>query len=133
MKPHFIALSVLSVGLITVGLAGLAPDQYLLNVRHQYGPQRYPAEEVSVVGTFMIGETAVAWAILRPRSYRRSWARALIAALLLLLLASWLLSYGMHMPDYYFAHVYWLALGGISLLLLSAWSAKHALRERHAT
>lgn len=112
-----------------IALSGFRPDGYFL--RDSSAEEwRYPALGVSLVLVLSVAELALLWAILRPKTYCRSWRRSLCAAvvfLVLVLLFSMLL---LHMPHYVTGHVLWLATLFLLCLVLFCLSVVATLRSR---
>lgn len=121
------------IGVVAVSWSGIATDQYLLYVRGLPEPHPYPLEGVALFVGVITVECAVAWAILRPRSYARSWLRALFAGLFALAALVFFAMGLMHSPLYMFVHALWLASCSLALIALTLWSAVGAVRVRNAS
>ena len=78
-------------------------------------------------------ECLVIWVVLRPRTYRRSWGRALSALLVLLAFLVLFAMTAMHAPTVWFFHIYWLALGGVVLFVLFVLAVVGTLRVRSSS
>ena len=77
---------------------------------------QYPFGWVTVAAGLMFLETALLAAILRPRTYNRSWRRAVLAVLVFVPLSWFFLLGTMHMPGFVIAHsVGLLALAAIAV------------------
>lgn len=109
-------------GVVAIALSGFATDQYLLYVRGIPEPHPYPLDGVLLFIAVATVECALVWAVLRPRSYSRSWARALFAAILAIAALLFFAMGLMHSPLYMFVHALWLAFGSLVLLALALWS-----------
>jgi len=96
--------------------AGTNPDQYAAAVlgTHPLYPMRAVLESIAITAV----ESLVLYAIIRPKTYSRSWKRAGAA---LLLFFPWLLICAvllMHQPPNVFAHFLWLLiLNGVLVAL----------------
>ena len=118
----------LLLGLVAVALTGCLDNPYLAQVRGLPPPHPYPLRGVLWVMAVMGVQTAAVMAILRLRSWRQSWGRALAATgistafLLIGALAS------MHSPPHHTAYLLWLLLFVIALGGLAAGSAVAAWR-----
>jgi Ca2+/Na+ antiporter len=85
--------------------AGVSPDQYAEAVLHTH--PAYPWGGVLSAIAITAVEALVLYAIIRPKTYLRSWKRSAAALLLFsseLLVCAVLL---MHQPGYVFAHFLW--------------------------
>ena len=122
-----------SIGVIAIASSGFATDQYLLYVRGVPEPHPYPFDGVLLFIAVATVECAVVWALLRPRSYSRSWARALFAAILAVAAVLFFAMGLMHSPLYMFVHALWLTLGALALIALTLWSGVAALRMSNAS
>lgn len=115
-------------GMVMVLYAGTMPDFYAMRMDGPLPP--YPWDGV----LFFIGvisvESGVLYAILRPRSYRISWGRALAALGLFLVLMVYFALGLMHAPPYMVWHVIWLLDMNIWLLMLVLWSGVMAIRNK---
>lgn len=125
--PRLVLPAYLLLGLVAVALTGCLDNPYLAQVRGLPPPHPYPLRGVLWVMAAMGLQAAAVLAILRPRSWRRSWGRALAATglsagfLLLGMLAA------MHSPPHHTAYLLWLlgavvALGGLAAgAAIAAW------------
>ena len=98
VRPEYLLLSAFVVFLVLLAFSGSLPGY------PPPDPYPYPIDAVLLTAMVMGAELALFWAILRPRSYRRSWARSLVATTVFL---PWgLLSAAgvMHTPGYVSAH-----------------------------
>jgi hypothetical protein len=87
-----------------VGVGRVSPDQYAEAVLHTH--PAYPWGGLSAIAITAV-EALVLYAIIRPKTYLRSWKRSAAALLLFfpeLLVCAVLL---MHQPGYVFAHFLW--------------------------
>ena len=121
------------IGVVAIALSGIATDQYLLYVRGIPEPHPYPLEGVALFAAVATVECMVAWAILRPSSYARSWLRALFAGLFAAGALAFFAMGLMHSPLYMFVHALWLAVCSLALMALTVWSAVRAIRIRNAS
>ena len=78
---------------------------------------------------FVTIECAVIAAILRPRSYRKSWGRALVAALFLFV-CHWFFFLGLHQPVAEGLHALWLLALAVTCSLLCIVSGASVLKGR---
>ncbi|MCC6827569.1 MAG: hypothetical protein IT550_05000 [Novosphingobium sp.] len=102
------------LGIVLVVVSGL-PEAQLLILK---APQPYPIQGVMYSIQTIIFESIFTFMILRPRSYSRSWGRALIAFLGALgLLFFWRMGM-MHAPTFFLTHLWWVSVGVASLLVL---------------
>lgn len=110
---------------VAIGVVGIA--FVIWSGTHPHGPygdataaelaaRPYPWNDVLSFAAMIAGETGLLYAILRPRSYRRSWARALVATIVFAFLTNYWIKLVMHAPSYYPAHVIWEM--GVTLLCL---------------
>ena len=99
---------------------GTRVDGYRLHVLKDPLPHPYPWNDIIVMSMVLTVEAMVFYAVIRPESYRRSWGRALAAAILGLLLWVFIGLSLMHGPPYEFAHQLWLALATVSFVALAA-------------
>ena len=100
--------------------AGANPDQYAAAVLRTHPP--YPVGSVLACVAITAVESSLLYAIIRPRTYERSWKRCGAALLLFL---PWLLVCAlllMHQPAYVFAHFLWLLLVNLVLAALFIYS-----------
>lgn len=89
----------------------------------------YPLKPVLIFCAIILAECGLL-ALLRPRSYCRSWGRALYASLLAIGLALFWLQGALHAPPYYGMHLQWWLAVSLGLVLLSGYSAVQAWRQR---
>ena len=131
LRYSTIALVILG-GIVAIIASGFTSDDYLHYVAQLSTEQPYPLVSVLKVCAFIAIESMLLIAVLRPVSYHNSWLRSLVAFLfsvsLLLFWGSWL----MHAPPVFVAHVYWLLVINILLLLLFLISLYSHLRRRSA-
>ena len=120
------------IGVVAIALSGIATDPYLLHVRNIPEPHPYPLDGVALFVGIATFESFVAWAILRPKSYNRSWLRSLFAGIFVVLALVFFAMGLMHSPLYMFVHALWLAFGSVALIALTLWSAVTAVRMRNA-
>jgi hypothetical protein len=93
---------------------GTRPDRYQIDVLGLHASYPWPGIFAVIAVTTI--ESAVLYGIIRPRTYRRSWTRALVG---LTLFVPWLLASGvllMHAPLYLFLHFLWVLC--VNLILL---------------
>jgi len=108
------------LGVARIIVSGFEQDQYLLYVCGITTEQPYPFQGVAIFSAITIAESLVFFFILRPKSYSRSWRRALAAfSLAVGLLFFWGLSV-MHAPPYMLSHVFWFFIGVALLFVLLA-------------
>jgi hypothetical protein len=111
-------------------LAGSNPDTYAIAVRHEH--PSYPVEGVLTFIVITSVESLVLYAIIRPRTYDRSWKRSAAA---LLLFFPWLAVCAillMHQPPYVFMHFFWLLMVNVILGVLCIYSVVARLTRPHA-
>ena len=108
--------------------SGARPDGYFL--RDSPADQwQYPYVGVFVVFVLSVAELGLFTAILRPRSYSRSWGRALAAVgVSLALFVAYALAL-MHMPHYVVAHALWIVSLFASCLVILCVSSVSAIRQ----
>ena len=123
----------LLLGVIGAALAGFSPDPYLEHVRGMPPPHPYPTTTVLWVTLFMATQASVLFAILRPRSYRRSWGRALVAFLVSLSFLALGIVGAMHAPPPWSIYLLWLLAIGAGTLFLLFWSAVGATKSKAGT
>jgi hypothetical protein len=116
------------VGAVLVG--GVLPDGYRQYVLGLPDPQPYPAGGVAMFAFVVTVETAILWAIVRPRSYDASWRRVLAALALFVPITLYFGVWLMHAPPYELMHFLWSACLCAALLVLCAISAVGAARRR---
>ena len=120
------------VGLAWIVVSGFWPGADPYMSRRSAGPQPYPLIAVLIACAVVLIETALVAAVLRPKSYRHSWGRALIA---LVAVMAWWFYLGMgiiHQPGYYIVHLQWLALMICGLVLLLLVSLIRRLQQPQA-
>jgi len=99
--------------------------------RHGTGAYGHNYEGALVHGLGLtLLELAVLYAILRPWSYRQSWARSALALLLFLPWTAFSMLMTMHAGGVIVLHFLWLAGVIVALVLLTSWSALVARRIR---
>ena len=130
MARAFALPAVWLVGVVAIALSGIATDQYLLYVRGIPEPHPYPLGGVALFIGIATFECFIAWAILRPKSYNRSWLRALFAGCFVVLALMFFAMGLIHSPLYIFVHALWLAFGSVALIVLILWSAVAAALSR---
>jgi len=81
-------------------------------------PQPYPVQGVLFSVQSIIFEAIFIFLILRPRSYSKSWGRALVAFVAAVAQLSFWRMGLMHAPSYYSTHVNWVAVGTVFLFML---------------
>ncbi len=118
------------VGMALVIWAGSQPDYWMLRAMPAGSEAAYPLKPVLIFCAIVLAECSLLLAILRPASYRRSWGRALCASLLALGLALVWAQGLLHAPPYYGMHLQWWLVVSLGLVLLSAFSAVQAWRQR---
>src|SRR4030095_16701583 len=92
--------------------------------------QAYPYIGVLFFGGVIAVESFIVWRILRPRSYDRSWLRAMLA---LLTVVAFFFSWSVmlvHSSHVYHAHVVWLGIGVLLLFSLTIASGAVAIARR---
>lgn len=102
------------------GWAGANPDQYAAAVLGAH--PSYPTRSVVTAIAVTAIEALVLYAIIRPKTYQRSWQRPAGA---LLLFFPWLVICAvllMHQPAYVFAHFLWVLLVNLVLGILCIYS-----------
>jgi hypothetical protein len=100
--------------------AGTDTDSYAIAVLRTH--PSYPVRGVLTFIVITTVESLILYAIIRPRTYSRSWKRSLAA---LLLLFPWLAVCAillMHQPAYVFMHFFWLLLITLILCALVVYS-----------
>lgn len=108
--------------------AGSDSDTYAIAVHHTNPP--YPVGGVLTFIVITTIESLILYAIIRPRTYARSWKRSGAA---LLLFFPWLAVCAillMHQPPYVFMHFFWLLLVNLILLVLCIYSTVAQLGRR---
>jgi uncharacterized membrane protein len=91
--------------------------------------QSYPIVGVAFFAVVIAVETLVIWGILRPRSYDRSWPRALLALLFVSgVFLGW--PHWTDGPQYEYAHLCWLAVVAALLFSLALSSFAVAIARR---
>ena len=118
-------------GAIYVASAGTTPDPYQALVRGLGPSPPYPVAAVTVSVVLLSAHAAIVLAIIRPRTYRHSWLRALAALAFSLAFSAWTLLSSMHAPPHFFAFVMWQLVCSALLILLLLWSSICAYRSRH--
>ena len=96
------------------------------------GSDVYPARGVTLYAVLVVIEAAVLLVVLRPKTYRRSWGRALAAtgACVVALILSARNTMGA--PEYVYPHQKWLVAVSIAFLALAIGSFVGRLRKRHS-
>ncbi|MDO9619238.1 MAG: hypothetical protein Q7J43_16355 [Pseudomonas sp.] len=117
-------------GMALVIWAGSLPDYWMLRAMPVGSEAAYPLKPVLIFCAIVLAECSMLLAMLRPRSYCRSWGRALCACLLALGLALFWLQGALHAPPYYGLHLQWWLAVSLGLVLLSVYSAVQAWRQR---
>lgn len=118
-----------TAGAIAVAGCGFMPNPYLEEVRLIPPPHPYPVKGVVVTVGLMAAQVLLLHLVLRPASYRRGWARALVA---LIASCGFLGAAGlaaMHSPPYFGAYMIWVALLTVGMAALSFWSGFSAIRH----
>ncbi len=118
------------VGMALVIWAGSLPDYWMLRAMPVGSEAVYPLKPVLIFCAIVLAECSLLLAVLRPRSYCRSWGRALCASLLALGLALVWIQGTLHAPPYYGMHLQWWLVVCLGLVLLSLYSAAQAWRQR---
>jgi len=107
---------------------GFQSDAFLPDIRNLPRPPPYPIHFVLVLLFLMTSQAVMVYFLLRPRSYRHSWGRALLALIASVgFLQGALLLGGTHIPSAYMAYLLWTFLTAIALLVLFFWSVGNAL------
>ena len=119
------------IGFAFLVVSGLFEDQYLRHVAGFTEPRPYPIKGVSFFFLVVFVESAFAYLILRPKSYRMSVGRALLAFIAFVFLVVYWGLWSMHSPPFYMAHVLWLLIGAVLLLILLCLSIYSKLRRAH--
>jgi hypothetical protein len=109
--------------------AGSLPDYWMLRAMPVGSEAVYPLKPVLIFCAIVLAECSVLLAVLRPRSYCRSWGRALCASVLALGLALVWSQGTLHAPPYYGMHLQWWLVVSLGLVLLTAYSAVQAWRQ----
>lgn len=125
---HVALPAYLLLGVVAVALTGCLDNPYLTHVRSLPPPHPYPLSGVLWVMAMMSVHTAAVMAILRLRSWLRSWGRALAAtglSTIFLLIAA---QASMHSPPHHTAYLLWLLLMVAALSVLTASSSVAAWR-----
>ncbi len=110
--------------LLSAWFAGVLAVLYGSTLGNPYLEGRVPLDQqgrLEFAFWFVVAVTVeclVIWAVLRPRTYRRSWGRAISALFVLLAFLVLFSMTAMHAPTVWFFHIYWLALGGVALIAL---------------
>lgn len=110
--------------------SGFRVDPYLLHVRGIPLPHPYPTRGVLTMAGVLTGETLLVYGVIRPRSYARSWGRALLALAVCLGLFVFFGLLLMHTPPFMVAHCLWLGATALAMLGLLAASIAAALKAR---
>lgn len=118
------------VGMALLIWAGSLPDYWMLRAMPVGSEAVYPLKPVLIFCAIVLAECSVLLAVLRPRSYSRSWGRALCACLLAIGLALFWLQGALHAPPYYGMHLQWWLAVSLGLVLLSGYSSVQAWRHR---
>ncbi len=120
-----------SIGVVAVVWSGTLPDPYLQHVRGIAPPHPYAFKNVAWVTAFITAQVALMYAILRPRTFRRSWGRAACAFAMSAGFAWFALMSAIHAPPFWIAYVWWqLATAALFLsLVLVAVAGRLARRE----
>lgn len=119
MGRSFALPAVWMVGVVSIAISGTATDQYLLYVRGIPEPHPYPWGGVFLFIGVATVEWLLVWATLRPRSFNRSWLRALIATGCVTLAVVYFGMGLMHSTLYMFVHFLWLLAVWLALTLLT--------------
>lgn len=109
--------------------AGSQPDYWMLRALPAGSELPYPLKPVLIFSAVILAECGLLLALLRPRSYCRSWGRALCASLLAIGLALFWLQGALHAPPYYGMHLQWWLAVSLGLVLLCVYSAVQAWRQ----
>jgi hypothetical protein len=120
------------VGMALVIWAGSLPDYWMLRAMPVGSEAVYPLKPVLIFCAIVLVECTVLLAVLRPASYCQSWGRALCASALALGLALLWIQGMLHAPPYYGMHLQWWLVVSLGLVLLTAYSAFQAWRQRRA-
>ncbi|WP_339523185.1 hypothetical protein [Pseudomonas sp. EA_35y_Pfl2_R111] len=119
-------------GMALVIWAGSLPYYWMLRAMPVGSEAVYPLKPVLIFCAIVLIECGLLLAILRPRSYCRSWGRALCASVLAVGLALFWIQGILHAPPYYSMHLQWWLVVSLGLVLLTAYSAFQAWRQRRA-
>jgi hypothetical protein len=119
-------------GMALVIWAGSLPDHWMLRALPAGSTAPYPLKPVLIFCAIVLAECGLLLALLRPRSYCRSWDRALCASGLALSLALFWIQGILHAPPYYGMHLQWWLVVSLGLVLLTLYSAVQAWRQRRS-
>lgn len=128
-----IAFTILALGILVAALAGLRPDPYLTGVRALPLPHPYPIETLAWVALLMSVQVIVLFSILRPRTFRASYGRAIAGVGVSLLFLTIGGLGAMHSPPPWGVYILWLLVVLAGMLALFGWSVVVAARSRHGT
>ncbi len=104
------------VGVAVLAWSGTHVDAYRLHVLDEPLPHPYPWRGVATMTATFTGEVLLLYAIIRPITYQRSWARALAGLFVSLLLVFGFGVVLLHAPPYMIAH--WLLLAAMAFACL---------------
>jgi peptidoglycan/LPS O-acetylase OafA/YrhL len=119
--------------LLVLWVAGAVSVAWTAHLPTPYRHGPYPLYEVSLEILFMAVEIAALVAVLRPRTYSRSWSRALGGFLLSLACFLCALPLGDTAWPYDEAFLLWMLCVVLIMLTLTVWSSVSTLRLRHGT
>lgn len=110
------------IGILAVVIFGFQENAYLQHVNDIQAVHPYPYKQVGQFILVMSIEIILSWLILRPKSYQRSWGRALGAFVLSTGFTLWIAMGMMHASPARIALYYWLIAVTIGMLALTLWS-----------
>ena len=110
--------------------AGSNPDSYAIAVLHQH--PSYPFGGVLTVIAITTVESLILYAIIRPKTYEKSWRHSAGALLLFLAWTAVCAILPMHGPPYVFMHFFWLLLVNVILAVLFIYSVIAGLLRQPA-
>ena len=119
--------------LLLLWLAGAVYVAWTAHLPIPYRHGGYPLYEVAREVLYMACETVALIATLKPRTYSRSWARALRGFLIALAFFLFAFPLADSAWPYDDAFLLWLLGVAAMMLLVTAWSGIAALRLRHGT
>jgi hypothetical protein len=119
--------------LLFLWVAGALLVAWTAHLPTPYRHGSHPLYEVSLEVLFMAVEIAALISVLRPRTYSRSWRRALGGFLLSLVCFLCALPLGDTAWPYDEVFLLWMLCVVLIMLSLTVWSVVSAMRVRHGT
>jgi hypothetical protein len=119
---HVPLLALWLVGVVAVALAAFIPDHAFDRLWELLSTYTYPVDGVMTILIAITLEVAALVAILRPRTFRRSWIRAFAALFVACAFLFFSIAAIMDAPLYALIYAKWAFVVAIMLFFLAAWT-----------